>query len=437
MRAQDIEEIDKAHSGKNAKLDEFIKTLMMHRKLVCAFHTKKIFGFGKSSSQLSECWNSQIKGGNSYSRFLRAQSYIETIIHIATTMRIYVDETIIKIRHCVDAKHEISDWIYAKVDASVRLINRCLFPEPRLQGTFEGDDGYELWLLFESVPVQGYLPAFQQRHDVKMAAAACSCNCPYFLSTRLPCPAICAVLARKGHVGIRSLCPFLNPMWLVKSHPIYKLAMSPAEPPAILSPAFTASANTSHIHRMNADAMRSFDIPTDLSARRYYLSTLWGSILPATVASAQLSRLVAEFLVQHRSSLGNAQSILVPPPPNISVLQELSRSGPACEVPNLANTQYRPADKRRKATARARDPSCYSVHKTAVLDAVVKCLCGVEHKNNKSTAYAHRQTPAHKTWLLAYHTAPPSQNSAAAELQVYHLAGHMRYTAQRVTFAAG
>ena len=125
----------------------------------------------------------------------------------------------------------VSDWIRLKVEDSVSKIIRCLNPEPRFIGTCGGDQGHEMWLLFEQVPHKLYLPAFQQRHELKFSlgdVASCECKCPYFMSTRLPCCAMCALLARKGFVTTDQMCPFLHSMWLVKNHPLYVLATKPA-----------------------------------------------------------------------------------------------------------------------------------------------------------------------------------------------------------------
>lgn len=113
--SQDITNIHRVYAGCNAKLDLVLNTLKDYRANLCAFHTTKMFSFGKTSSQLSECQNSQIKGGNSYSRWLRCQSYIETILHIVASMQLYIDETITRIKTCVNGKKCFSPWIEAKL----------------------------------------------------------------------------------------------------------------------------------------------------------------------------------------------------------------------------------------------------------------------------------------------------------------------------------
>jgi hypothetical protein len=379
------------YKGKNKKLDDYFKTLMQHRFRVCAFHTKQIFNFGKSSSQLSECWHSQIKGGNEFSRFLRAQSFIETIVHIATSMKIYLDETIAKIRKCVDAKHEVSDWIGAKIDASVKRINRCLCPVPRLNGT---ENGYELWLLFESVPLRDYLPAFVQKHEVRFKElSVCECRCPYFVSTKLPCSAVCAVLAQKGYATIPQLSQFLHGMWLVRNHPLFEHATKPQEqasqiiePP--LPPIQSVADDAGNICRMNADAMRALEVPTDPPGRRQYLSSLWEQIITGTIASAPASRSLAAFLLQHRATLSRSQVLMVPPARAITSAQDRSGKGPAADVANkAAKPAYNRSAKKRVADARSKDPACYSVCRTGIPGQMVKCLCGVEHVNDKRVSH--------------------------------------------------
>jgi hypothetical protein len=449
----DIDETHRLYKGRNAKLDIVLDTLKKYRVQLCAYHTKQIFGFGKTSSQLSECWNSQIKGGNSYSRYLRAQGFIETLIHIATSMRIYVDETITRIRECLTAKHVVSDWIRLKLECSIRKISRCLSPEPRLHGTFDGDGGHELWLLFESVPVKGYLPAFQQKHEIKFSESGlCTCTCPFYTSTRIPCNAIATLLARKGIVSIQDISKFLNPMWLVKNHPIFPLANIPAVPASTtlsLSsiPAVTASTlSRGPVHvelaqRFNSDALRSLIVPTDVSGRRAWLTSLWEQVLPGSIACAQEARTMAEFLMRRRSALGNSLVLLVPPPLAVTNAQVQSGSGPMASVANLANASYDRRVRGRITIARSRDPSCYSVWKSAGLGQQVTCLCGVQHTNEKKVtplyfihfiiysvltqaAFAHRKTPTHKTWLTAWKNR---------ELPVYCHPPSLRYTVNIVT----
>jgi hypothetical protein len=287
----------------------------------------------------------------------------------------------------MDAKQEVSIWIRDKIESSISKINRCLFPEPRLNGT---QDGFELWLLFESVPANGYLPAFQQKHEIKFAASTtCTCRCPYFLSTKLPCNAICALLGKKGYVTMTQLSQFLHDMWLVKNHPLYDVAIKPADQLATHSTALTTqppseTAQRDHIRRLNADAMRSIEIPSDATGRRHYFSLLWDQILPGTILSAQSSRALAEFMVRHRADLGQAHALIVPPARAISSIQERSGMGPAYEVANLANkAPYDRSAISRIAKARARDPACYTVYKSGIPGQLVMCLCGAQHINDK------------------------------------------------------
>jgi hypothetical protein len=338
-----------------------------------------------------------MKGGNEYSRFLRAQSFIESIIHIAMSMRIYLDETCIKIRKCVAENQEVSDWIRDKLNSAITKSTRCLNPMPRLEST---EGGYENYVLYESVPVKGFLPAFLQKHRVRFKeSSVCTCSCPHFISTRLPCGAVCVVLGQKGYVSIAQVSQFLFGMWLVKKHPLFDYAtkIQPQEQAAhVGAPAaaplpsnlVSAPAATDQIRRMNSDALRSFVVPSTVASRREYLSTLWGQILPDTILSVPSSKAMAEFLLQHRASLGNSQVLMGPPPVAISSGQERSGRGPAAEVTNLADkTAYCRSARKRVASARARDPSCFAVYKTGVPGQLVKCFCGVEHTNDKQVGH--------------------------------------------------
>jgi hypothetical protein len=294
----------------------------------------------------------------------------------------------------------------------VSKINRCLHPDPRFNGTVGGDQGHELWLLFEQVPQKLYLPAFQQRHELRYKlgdVAPCECSCPYFTSTKLPCCAMCALFARKGIVTVAQMCPFLHSMWLVKNHPLFEIATKPAaamESPQLFvvsqtsDPQLAASAaiesavvvsqqfQNASIQRQNADALRNLMIPTDNPGRRNFLSTLFQQVLPGAAASAVVTREIVECLLRQRAALANSQSLLAAPASAISRRAELSRQGPICEIQNLAAFQprsraYNPSCKGRVATARRKDPSCYGVHKQAGLGLPVTCLCGVEYNNEK------------------------------------------------------
>ncbi len=377
----------------NSKLDSVIDTLLANRKQLCAFHTTKLFSFGKTSSQLSECQNSQIKGGNSYARWIRAQTYVETLVHIATLMNLYVDDTIGRILKCVDEKKVVSPWIQAKLETSLRKLHRCLFPAPRLHDTQGGDDGVEIWLLFEAVPVKGCLPAFQQKHSIRFKLgqpAPCTCSCPYFTSTRLPCCAMCAVFSSKNIQTIEAISHHMDEMWLIRCHPIYPVAMSlaasGASGVAVALPPVTSQnmiAVSETIARSNADAMRSVQLPTDVSSRRMVLSNLFAQVLSRTAACSTSSRDMHAYLVQHRSKLAQSQSLFVPPASEISVYQAAVGMGPASEVLNRANITYNPAKKGRVRIARSSDPSKYSTHKQAGYNQPVECLCGIKYTNEK------------------------------------------------------
>lgn len=274
----------------------------------------------------------------------------------------------------------------------LRHINRCMFPAPRLQGTEGGDQGCEIWLLFESVPAQGYLPAYQQRHSVKFKLgdpAPCICSCPHFTSTKLPCSAVCAVLALKNIQSIEEISTYMIPMWLVTNHPLFALTtqslipvVMPQGAPVLL--AANASADTAMaISTLNRQAVQQMQLPTDATGRLEVLTQLCNQLLPTTAASASLSKDLHSLLVQHRSRMFQSQSVVCPPRSEISRAQNACGTGPANAVMNMSNhPRYRRNAGQRIGTARSRDPSCYTVYKTAMPGAQVQCLCGGFHINN-------------------------------------------------------
>ncbi len=327
-------------------------------------------------------------------------------------MNLYVDDTIGRIQKCVNEKKVVSQWIEEKLDNSLRKINRCLFPAPRLHDTEGGNDGVETWLLFEAVPVNGYLPAFQQRHNIRFKLgqpAPCTCSCPYFTSTRLPCNAMCALFSTKNIQTIEAISHHMDEMWLIRGHPIYTLAMSLEAArasgvgvvvPPVASQNVTAVSET--ITRSNADAMRSVQLPTDVGSRRVVLSNLFAQVLSRTAACSAFSRDMHDYLVQHRSKLAQSQSVFVPPTSQISAYQSAAGMGPAADVPNRANITYNPAKKGRVRIARNSDPSKYSTFRSAGHNMPVKCLCGLTYNNEKKAAFSHRKSKEHAAWLAQY-----------------------------------
>lgn len=397
---QDITSILTAYKGINPKLNVALETLKQHRTVLCAFHTKKLFGFGKTSSQLSECVHSQMKGGNSYSRWLRANSYVETIRHIVANMKLYVDETIARIQACVAEKKPVSDWVADKLHSSIGHVSRCLCPMPRLQGT---DESGEKWLLFETTPAKGYLPGFQQKHDIHFPSPSsssqlCTCKCPYYTSTRLPCPAMCAVFAQKSIASIEQMVPYLDTLWPVRYHPLFCVATSGVSHPHQTAAPGTAlpasqmqrsayaqpdsSATGGSVQNFNDAALRATSLPSDAAGRSSVLASLWSQVFTPSVQSVQHCRNLYELLVRHRASLTHSSNLVVAPPTTLTQSQLAAHAGPASAVVNLSAPHYNPAARRRVATAKAKDPSCYSVHKTAVVGQQVTCLCGVGHIND-------------------------------------------------------
>lgn len=378
---KDITGILRKYEGINGKLDTALDTLRRYRHVLCAFHTKQFFGFGKTSSQLSECVHSQIKGGNSYARWLRANSYVESIRHIVASMKLYVDETVTRIQACVAEKKSVSDWVAEKLRSSIGHVARCLNPLPRLHATCV--DG-EQWLLFESFPVQGYLPSFQQKHEVHIpspssSSQTCTCKCPYYMSTRLPCAAICAVLAQRSIHSVEQMVPHLDSMWLVRNHPIYSYATSPQVPQLhAMQAGSSGHGGGVDAASWNASALRATSLPSDAAGRSLVLSSLWEQVFAPSAQSGQHCRNLYDLLVRHRATLSHATVLVVPPSTTLTVGQLNSQMGPAAAVVNL----YDRTARRRVSRARSTDPSCYTVHKRAGPLQPVTCLCGIVHNND-------------------------------------------------------
>jgi hypothetical protein len=215
----------------NDRLRSSLQELYNARQKLCAFFTTQTMNNGKSSSQLSEVFNSSLKGGNEYARILRANNYFQTLHHVSQLFSQYIDETVNAIRSCLKSKHVVSDYMYKKLEESIRRVARCLSSPPKLESTFH--DGSEIWIVLEKVPEFGCLPAYDQQHKVTFKSSvnvqAMTCVCPYFVSTQILCSGCATVGSVKGSSSARELIPFLKDHWLVANHPLAFLANQDVE----------------------------------------------------------------------------------------------------------------------------------------------------------------------------------------------------------------
>jgi hypothetical protein len=207
---------------------------------------------------------------------------------------------------------------------------------------------------------------------------------------------MCAILATKNIQSIEAISHHMDGMWLIRNHPIYPIAMALVASAgevlqeAVAVPHATPAKKNVAIERLNADAMRTIQLPTDASSRRHVLSTLFEQVLSRTAACASSSSDLHAFLVQHRSKLSQSQTLFVPPPSAISGRQTSAGMGPAAEVPNRANAPrrgYNPAAKKRVTTAKITDPTKYSTHKSAGFNQPVTCQCGCTYNNEKKVRH--------------------------------------------------
>ena len=136
------------------------------------------------------------------------------------------------------------------------------------------------------------------------------------------------------------------------------------------------------MQNFNDVALRATSLPSDAAGRSSVLASLWSQVFTPSVQSVQHCRNLYELLVRHRASLTHSSNLLVAPPTTLTQAQLTAQAGPITAVLNLSARDYNPAARRRVSTARAKDPSCYSVHKTAGNGQQVTCLCGVGHIND-------------------------------------------------------
>jgi hypothetical protein len=141
------------------------------------------------------------------------------------------------------------------------------------------------------------------------------------------------------------------------------------------------------------------------------LNQVFLEVLPRTIDSAALTSALHQLLVQHRSTCVGSTSMLMPPPLAITQRQANAGLGAVAEVPNLGNYDRR--SKHRKVAAQMKDPSLFTVYKSAAHGAQVRCMCGTTHTNDKKTAAAHRTTTEHKRWLQQWRDAQDAPANAA------------------------
>ena len=331
----------------------------------------------------------------------------------------YIDQAVAAIIDCVKTKKLVSPWIERKLNVSLKRVPACLSVHPAKLST--ADNGTESWQIIEKVPAFKHLPAYDQVHSVRFCnGSPSSCSCPYFVSTIIVCSGIATVCCVKGGALIDSLIPHLEPMWLVASHPLYDEAKQaitaiPGQPLSVSS--LIHSSQPPPMQRLqSAVVVGATAIPQGKPERRAMLNQIFVELLPRTIDSAALTSALHQLLVQHRSTCVGSTSLLMPPPLAITQRQATAGLGHASEVQNLANYDRR--SKQRKATAQMKDPSLFTVYKSAAHGAQVQCMCGTTHTNDKKTAAAHRTTPVHKNWLQQWRDAqgaPSADQQSASE----------------------
>jgi hypothetical protein len=417
---EDIRAIQRTYRSLNSKLASELKSLETLRVKLCSFHTLQSVCLGKSTSQLSEVFNSSIKGGNELSRILRANNYHQTLTHISQLVSLYIDETCIRIRSCVEKKEEVSEWVASKLRSSIRSVMTCMSPLPEMIST--NADGSENWKVFEKVAAKDELPGFTQEHNVIFSsnASAC-CSCPTYVSGLMLCSGCAAVCALKGHTELKSLIPYLHSMWLVRNHPMYLWVYPPDHDLGLSAPSVS---NANGQGNSQLSIVSQCGAPTTAAERGAILRTVFDDIM-SRVKDATSFHAFHTVLLQHRSMLYHAKSLLIPPPVDISKQQEQSGLGHVGEVQNQAN--YNRGAKNRKDKAQLIDPTAYTLFKKAAHNAPVVCECGETVVNDHRIVYLHRKKKRHQDWLAEYRrrninvdpAADNGQDGASAVFSVY------------------
>ena len=417
----DLSALQTRFGSLNERLCSSLQELYDARQKLCAFFTTQTLNNGKSSSQLSEVFNSSVKGGNEYARILRANNYYQTLHHISQLFSLYVDETVKAIQSCLKAKRVVSDYMYKKLEESIRRVARCLSSPPKMEATLH--DGSEIWIVLEKVPEFGCLPAYDQQHKVTFKSSlnvqAMTCVCPYFVSTQILCSGCATVGSVKGSSSAQGLIPFLKDHWLVANHPLAFLAKQ-----GVVS---GGDGVDDHWQQEAADhndfadphgscaVVAVSDIPQSASDRREMLTSVFNEVVSSTIKDTSLCRSLLEALVSHRAKCYSASSLLMPPASAITQAQENAGLGPQSEVKNLAAVAvYERRKKQRVGTAQNKDPTAYSLYKTAAFMKMVKCPCGKEVLNERRKMFVHRQSKEHQAWLKVHFGGMAQSQSQAA-----------------------
>lgn len=424
----DIMQLQHTFAPRSDRVATLLTDLVNLRQKLCMFHVSKVFTMMRVASSVAESVHSAIKGGNEFSRLLKASNLYETLLHILSSMKVYVDDTVRDIQSILEKGYSYSRYVYTFLQIAWQNMARCTRVDQR------GDSN--VWIVLEQVPeqrsstkstknfAQYVLPGFTQHHEVTMRDDKHpTCTCPEYTQGYRMCCAVCAVLCRLNRGADYKKVSMLHDLWDIRNHPLFPLAAPNVAftPYAAIEVQLPQPVRTfilskyvyTYIQQVTSTSMQ----PVAL-ARLDQLSVLFKEVwVPSAACPSHYTTLRSLLLYQKQILSGQnpeQHPALFAPQMQVTMAQSNAQQGPASAAVQLSRlggpspkkrsspsaAKYNPQDRHRVHTAQSRDPTSYSLHKRAIEGAQITCDCGESLINTKRTRYYHvHNNKRHLEWL--------------------------------------
>lgn len=391
---QDIDALSAKYStyGRVCTLLQDLKKL---RAKLCVFHVSKFFTMMRVASSIAESTHSAIKGGCEFKKMLRSNNFYESMLHILQLMKIYIDDTVEDLKNFAK-----KGWKYSPY--ARKFINHAWSCMAQCAATRQVSETE--WRIVQNVPEYSggkdqtayTLPAYTQLHVVTFDSdkTHATCTCPEYTQGLRLCAAVCAVLFQQGRGAMHKDVSVLHPCWHLENHPLWCLVHDPCI-------AFVKAATVSAPLQPNITSVSLF--PNDVM-RLAKLESAFHDVARDSLKSPHFDRLLNMLQTQKQILMGQSLDHALALPPTTAVAAvHLNRGGvPDVDVVNLSRmaTSYNRASKGRLATAKAKDPTAYSLHLRGAPDTLITCDCGESVMNNKRARFYHvHHNKCHLDWL--------------------------------------
>ncbi len=406
---QDIQQL-RALFPFNERVQALLLDLEKYREKLCIFHVSKFVTMMRVASSIAESTHSAIKGGGEFKKLLRASNFYETMLHILQLMRIYVDDTVADLKTFHAKGWRYSPYARKFIDEAWANMARC--------STIRRVSEME-WSVLEIVPAfhggssesASYtLPDYTQEHVVRFHSNQThpTCTCPEYTQGLRLCAAVCAVLFSLGRGPEHKTVEILHPLWDLRTHPFFSLAMETG---------VSSFGGTAAIQQSQQSLC-----PTPLSVapnevlRLATLQSLIHEVILPSLKSPHFENLYQALLQQKQLLLGQNvdHEPAFAPTSAVSSVHINRAVVPEASVENMSRLgPYNRASTKRILTARSRDPTAFALHKRGVEGARIRCDCGGFLLNNKKARYYHcHNNTGHLEWL-ANGASPVAPNEDA------------------------